>query len=202
MARSELGPDGWTIPPERTKNHHPHLVPLSELASAQIGEGDGYVFTTTGTTPVSGFSKMKKRLDQAMLKIAREETGDPTLSVAPWRLHDLRRTFSTDLHALGVAPHVVEATLNHVSGHKAGVAGTYNVYEYYDEKCDALGRWARWVALVVDRDRCGAHQQFVSQGDAEARKKAKKAFLDAISEGGQRWARYPRGNVVKLRAVT
>jgi hypothetical protein len=53
------------------------------------------------------------------------------------------------MHALGVAPHVVEATLNHVSGHKAGVAGTYNLAEYRPEKQEALRRWAQHVHGVV-----------------------------------------------------
>src|SRR5215218_5756951 len=44
----------------------------------------------------------------------------------PWRLHDIRRTVAARLAELGVQPHVIEAVLSHVSGHKAGVAGIYN----------------------------------------------------------------------------
>jgi len=65
-------------------------------------------------------------------------------------LHDPRRTVSTMMHErLGVPPHVVEAVLNHVSGHKAGVAGTYNVAEYRAEKQAALTRWTQHVQGVV-----------------------------------------------------
>ena len=39
---------------------------------------------------------------------------------------------------LNIPPHVVEAILNHVSGHKAGVAGTYNRSTYEPEKRTAL----------------------------------------------------------------
>ena len=53
----------------------------------------------------------------------------PTLA-AEWRLHDLRRTAATGMAELGVQPHVIEAVLNHVSGHRAGVAGVYNRATY------------------------------------------------------------------------
>ena len=191
MERGELN-GGWTIPGSRTKNHLEFMVPLSSLAREQIAPtvAGKFVFTTTGTSPVSGFSRIKKRLDAAMLEIARAETGNPELSIPNYRLHDLRRTFSTELHSLRVAPHVVEACLNHISGHKAGVAGTYNKYEYFDEKHDAVERWARWISLVTDRDLYAKHQQHLSRGDDEARKKARETFLDVIAEGGQRWTRY------------
>jgi integrase len=204
MTRGELGMDNWTIAAERVKNHRPHLVPLSALAAEQIaaaagGEGEpGYMFTTNdGRSAVSGFSKSKRRVHEAMTQLAREETSDSEFNIARWTLHDLRRTFSTQLHALGVAPHVVEAALNHVSGHKSGVAGVYNLYEYLDEKRDALERWARWIALVTDRDLYAKHRRFVRddyaekrKDDDEARKKARKIFLDAIVTGGERWERY------------
>ena len=50
---------------------------------------------------------------------------------------------------IGVAPHIVEASLNHVSGAKAGVAGTYNVEVYAEERRQALERWGRHVAQAV-----------------------------------------------------
>ena len=82
-----------------------------------------------------------------MLKVARDD--DPTASIQPWRLHDLRRTAATHMADIGIAPHVVEAVLNHVSGHKAGVAGVYNQAEYRLEKQAALERWAAHVDGVV-----------------------------------------------------
>jgi integrase len=187
---------GWTIPGTRTKNHLEFVVPLSPLAreiiaSAPAVEGKpGFVFTTTGKTAVSGFSRIKKRLDAAMLEVARAETGNPELTFPKFWLHDLRRSFSTQLHALRVAPHVVEASLNHISGHKAGVAGTYNKYEYYDEKHAAVECWARWISLVIDRDLYRKHEAWLASGDDETRKKNRTSFLDSIAEGGQRWARY------------
>jgi len=66
-------------------------------------------------------------------------------TLAPWRLHDLRRTVATRMCDLGIEPHVVEAVLNHVSGTKAGVAGVYNRSLYAGEKRAALALWADHV---------------------------------------------------------
>src|SRR5207248_1252419 len=97
------------IPSTRTKNHRAHPVPLPPLASEIIVgaprvEG-GYVFTTTGHSPISGWSKAKRALDEAM--------GD---GVPPWRIHDLRRSFASGLQRLGVRVEVIERALNHISG--------------------------------------------------------------------------------------
>jgi hypothetical protein len=69
--------------------------------------------------------------------------------------HQLKKLIPRDQEAaagLGIQPHVIEAVLNHVSGHKAGVAGTYNRSTYAREKKAALDLWAdRLVAIVEDR---------------------------------------------------
>jgi integrase len=143
MRRDELGDDGtWTIPGTRTKNHRPHVVPLSPLmreiiATVPVIEG-GFVFTTTGRSAVSGWSKIKTALDSKM------GSGVPA-----WRLHDLRRTAATGMAELGIAPHVVEAVLNHISGARAGVAGIYNRAIYAEEKRTALERWSAHVLGLV-----------------------------------------------------
>jgi hypothetical protein len=107
----------WEIPGERTKNKHSHLVPLQSearhllLTAPRISE---FVFTTTGDTAVSGFGKVKARLD-ARIKGMRLSHGLPPL--AAWTFHDLRRTMVTVMNEkLGIAPHVVEAVVNHMSG--------------------------------------------------------------------------------------
>jgi hypothetical protein len=72
--------------------------------------------------------------------------------MAEWRLHDVRRTVATRMADLGVQPHVIETLLNHVSGHKAGVAGVYNRSTYMEEKAAALALWAEHlIALVQGR---------------------------------------------------
>ena len=85
-----------------------------------------------------------------MQEQARAARGDPdTARIPAWRLHDLRRTCATGMAGIGIQPHVVEACLNHVSGAKAGVAGTYNVHSYSVEKTTALERWAQHVEALV-----------------------------------------------------
>jgi hypothetical protein len=94
------------------------------------------MFTTTGTTPISGWSKTKGRLDAAM-------------KTAPWRLHDLRRTAVTGMAELGIRPDVIELAVNHISGSRGGIAGVYNRSELLDERRAALERWAKHVAGLV-----------------------------------------------------
>jgi integrase len=152
MRRDELSGDGatWNIPGSRTKNGRTHVVPLpprvSELIASVRAKAGNFVFTTTGTTPVSGWSRIKDRLDAAMLAAAREE-GRAVFP--PWTLHDLRRTFVTGMVEIRVPPHVVEVTVNHIGGVRSGVAGTYNRSELMDERKEALEHWATHVAGIV-----------------------------------------------------
>ena len=126
--------------PRRTRQEGvEHVIPLSGAAAAilaglpRIGRRDGFVFTTTGETAVSGWSRAKTTLDAAS-------------GVADWRLHDLRRTVATGLASMGVALPVVEKILNHVSGSFGGVAGVYQRFAFADEKREALDAWAARLA--------------------------------------------------------
>jgi hypothetical protein len=94
-----------------------------------------------GAGGFSGWSKCKERIDARILASG--------VKVRPWRLHDQRRTAATRMSDLGTLPHVVEAILNHLSGHKAGVAGIYNRATYRQEKRDTLVRWAEHVASLL-----------------------------------------------------
>ena len=125
----DLGKATWRLSGERTKNGQAHDVHLSEAACAILNEmqrvGD-YVFTVTGTTPVAGFSKVKRRLDAAVLAAQRAELGQECDAVPRWTHHDLRRTAATGMARLGVAPHIADRILNHVAGGLKGVAKVYN----------------------------------------------------------------------------
>lgn len=161
---SELNRDEclWTLPEERCKNGVTHLVPLSTAAIGILDHlsgcdeqknmtwpSKGLVFTTTGRTPISGFSRAKKLLDAAMLKIAKEQASDAgkepeTIEIADWRIHDLRRTMATGFQKLSIRFEVTEATLNHISGmSRAGVAGVYQQHDWKEEKREALEKWAQ-----------------------------------------------------------
>jgi integrase len=147
LRRDELNGTGTEIhlPKERSKNRCAHTIPLSPRAREIIAEmskiaGSAFIFTTSGRVPIIVGSKIKNRLDAAM--------GD----VPPWRVHDLRRTTVTGLGEMGIAPHIIELTINHAGGSRAGVAGTYNKSELLPERRSALERWANHVAgLVADK---------------------------------------------------
>jgi integrase len=140
MRRSEIhnGSD-WVIPASRTKNKREHVVPLSPWVQSLVPEGKGdLIFTTTGKTPISGWSKCKGRLDKRLSDFPH------------WRFHDVRRSVVTGMAELGIAPHIIEAVINHQSGTKAGVAATYNRATHKTEKKLALQRWADHVAGLVE----------------------------------------------------
>lgn len=147
----------WRIAGEITKNRRNHDVPLpstvvaivNSLPRYALGEGAKtadraapvYVFSGDGRKPVSGFSKLKKRVDLA-IEIKRKSLKPNSGPIAHWTWHDLRRSTATGMANLGVPPHVIEAVLNHVSGSKAGVAGIYNLGRYDPERRKALEMWA------------------------------------------------------------
>jgi integrase len=182
IQRGELVGNVWTIPPERAKNHRQHTLVLPPLVLGVIDsvpkvQGD-FVFTRDGRGPLTGFSRAKTQLDEAM--------GGP----APWRLHDLRRTAATGMQKLGVSVEVIERALNHVSGVFGGIVATYQVDPLTDPTADALARWARYVALVTDPDHHAAHREFLANGNEEARKRSRDTFMASIAKGGDEWARY------------
>lgn len=149
----------WSIPPDRTKNGRRQNLPLTRQvvdilrALPRHEDDDGnqspFILSTNARTPISGYSKAKKGIDEAMLRASREETQDPTLTIPPWTFHDLRRTAASGMARLGIAVHVVEAVLNHKSGKISGVAAIYNRHDYAREKRDALVAWANLLDSIV-----------------------------------------------------
>jgi len=143
----------WTIPAGRAKNGREHELPLSDQAVdllsniPRIGRRPPMVFTTTGTSMISGMARAKRRLDERMLAIARQENSKAT--IVPWVLHDLRRTCATGLQRLGVALPVIEKVLNHTSGSFAGIVGVYQRHDFADEKKAALDGWARHIISIT-----------------------------------------------------
>ncbi|MEE7466212.1 hypothetical protein MOF8_04330 [Methylobacterium oryzae] len=147
----------WHLPAERTKNKLPHDVPLPDAAleilqstphrSAQptagaLAEERDLIFGE-GKGAFQGWSNAKAAMDA---RIAKNAPANLKMPMPPWRLHDLRRTMVTGMNDLGIAPHVVEALVNHISGSaKAGVAGVYNRATYATEKREALNAWAEHV---------------------------------------------------------
>jgi integrase len=163
--RDEIGGLQWnevnkdkatiTLPAERVKNAHTHTLPLSAMAQRIIGDiepraGRDSLFGDRSSAGFTAWSAAKADLDKRLKG-----------KVAAFRLHDLRRTVATvmaesppdkehrERRGLGIKPHVVEAVLNHQSGHKAGVAGIYNRATYEPEVRNALAVWAEHLQSII-----------------------------------------------------
>jgi integrase len=132
-----------TLPKEATKNGREHVFPISAravsmLAGQSTQDGSALLFPARGkpNTPFNGWSKCKVTLD----KLA---------NIAPWTLHDLRRTYATGLAHLGTPPHVIERLLNHVTGTISGVAAIYNRASYMKEMTDAVQLWENKLTSLL-----------------------------------------------------
>lgn len=131
----------WLIPGRRSKNNRPHIVHLTAASLAELDALSEHrnpewdlVFTTNGANPISGFSKVKSRLD--------------TLSgVEDWRLHDIRTAFASALCDAGEPENVVDRVLNHVASGSApsAVARVYNRADLLPQRAAVLERWADMV---------------------------------------------------------
>jgi integrase len=140
MTWDEIEDGAWTIPAERTKNGRAHRLPLMPMAMDIINSvprlvSRAQLFGTRGTG-FGGWSRCKEDLDKRC-------------GVTGWRLHDIRRTVATRMADLGVQPHIIEAVLNHHSGHKAGVAGVYNRSRYERDVRNALAMWEDHIRALV-----------------------------------------------------
>ena len=130
------------LPGSRTKNERAHQIQLSVqtlkiLLSLPKVEGQDFLFSTNGKTPVSGFSKVKKRLDMLC-------------GVTNWRFHDLRRSFAThSSEKLSVSPVIVDKILNHRTGQVRGVTAVYQRGEYLAERREALQKWGDYIERLV-----------------------------------------------------
>ncbi|MBR0656947.1 tyrosine-type recombinase/integrase [Plastoroseomonas arctica] len=161
---SELALDlaTWTVPSARTKNAKAHVVHLSQPARLLLGavrrvEGQELVFSTTGATPPSGFSRAKTKVDAGMAQEAaadlpprskKHKRGGNCIALG-WRFHDFRRSAVTWLAGAGFPPHVADRLLNHVTGSIGGVAAIYQRAEFLAERKAALEAWGAHVL------RCG-----------------------------------------------
>jgi integrase len=137
----------WTIPAERSKNHREHSLPLGTLALDIIStvpqvDGRDLLFGARTDRGFTSWGEGKRALDAKL--------DD---QVRPWTLHDIRRTLATRMCDIGIEPHVVEQILNHQSGHRRGIVGTYNKSKYSHAVQNAVAAWDRHLrALIEGRD--------------------------------------------------
>jgi integrase len=141
-----VGDDTIIFPASVTKNGREHRIPIgpeaqNHFAAARKMDGSPYVFPAARqrserTTTINGWSKAKARFDK--------ECG-----VSGWTLHDLRRTFATNLQRLGVRLEVTEALLNHVSGTRSGIVGVYQQHQWQSEKREAIRQWEAYLTSLI-----------------------------------------------------
>ena len=91
-------------------------------------------------------SRAKRSIDKQMLAAA-----EGKLEVAPWRIHDLRRTIATGMERLGIRLQVVELLLGHTAGSRGGVIGVYQQHTYGEEKRTAIEKWAQHLSSLLRR---------------------------------------------------
>lgn len=124
-----------TLPAKVTKNRREHTIPFGDRVEELLkrGKTKNYLFPGRGVeTPFDGWSKCKPKFDK--------------LSPLPaWTLHDLRRTFATNLAALGVSVPVTEKLLNHVSGSTGGIVAVYQRHTYAKEMREAMNLWESFI---------------------------------------------------------
>ncbi len=141
LRRSWIEQDTVIFPQGFTKNKREHRLPLPPTAQTLIHDlpetGDLLFPSRTdhGLT-FNGWGKCKARFDEP-------------LEIEPYTLHDLRRTFSSNMAMLGVPIQVTEKILNHISGTISGVAAVYNRYSYHDEMRTALVEYDRYLAKLI-----------------------------------------------------
>jgi integrase len=151
-AELDLKAREWRLPAERTKNGHPHVVPLSDLAITIIKEvmklpSEGLPLFACGDDPLSS-----EAVARTILR-ANEQSKERPLGrfgIAPWSAHDLRRTALTGMARLGVPPIVLGHIANHRTTTRAGVTlSVYSQYSYDQEKRAALTAWADRITSIV-----------------------------------------------------
>ncbi len=147
----------WTVPAERFKAGHQHMVPLTDDAIAVLRElprfrrGDCLFSTSFGDKPVNGWSKAKQRIDRLMLQtlraLARLRGDEPAeVRLEPWVNHDVRRTVRTRLSALRVQDHIAEQVIGHG---RRGIARVYDQHKFEVEKREALDKWQALLRSIV-----------------------------------------------------
>ena len=170
LSELELGSDDapgdavWTLPRERTKRDNALRVPLSAMARSIIKSliadpgrlpNSPFVFSMTGNTAVSGFTKAKRRLDAAIFsarKKAAELSGVEAVPMPHWTVHDLRTTFSTQAcDTLEIDIAVVDRILNHVAtATTSKIMRVYNKSELFEPRKRALAEWANLIERMVE----------------------------------------------------
>jgi integrase len=148
--REEIGGLRWSTIP-LTEPAHAILKARPRLLLSD-GSACNHIFGR-GQRGFADWRGSKLDLDE---RIAATRAAAGQRPMPAWVLHDFRRMLFTTMHdRLGIAPHIVEAILNHV-GHRGGTAGVYNLADYSDAKHIALQKWADHIETLISGKRSAA----------------------------------------------
>jgi len=162
----------WIVPSDRSKTGRALKVPLPDQAVSEIetaqskSGGDNLVFSTTGATPISGFSRAKTRLDiatQQLLEQAAVDRGDKSTPLPNWRLHDFRRTMVSTMADMGIDPTVADRCLNHkASATMSTVQRVYQQSDLFKQRKHATNAWASKVLEWAGVDTASASSDVIT----------------------------------------
>ena len=144
MRWSEIDGGKWTIPSARSKNGRAHTLPVLPAMGAILDVVPKMATRDAlfGQRSQGGFTAWSWKDCKPVL--------DRRSGVSAWTVHDIRRSVATRMADIGIQPHIIEAVLNHQSGHKGGVAGIYNRSSYEREARAALAMWEDHVRALVE----------------------------------------------------
>ena len=146
----------WAVPGARAKNGRQHVVHLAPAAVAELRRlprpaPDALVFALPGGGGITAFSAIRRRLE-ALIGAERAEADPEARAPEPgtrWTFHDFRRTGVSTLASMGIAPHVADRLLNHVTGAIQGVAAVYQRAQFLEERKAAVLAWAAFVEAAA-----------------------------------------------------
>ncbi|MDE9570786.1 tyrosine-type recombinase/integrase [Xenorhabdus bovienii] len=128
----------WTVPKENSKSGEKIIRPIPECLKPFL---EKLIYQNHKSGYLLGEIKRSGSVSQYGGNIWKKLEHNEE-----WSLHDLRRTFSTKLNELGVAPHVVEQLLGHAL---PGIMAIYNKSQYLPEKLDALNKWCERLDVLA-----------------------------------------------------
>jgi integrase len=142
----DLGTGKLLLPKERTKSNRALELTLPATARAILTS----VPRRVGRDQLFGGGKAGfNAWSYSTLSLNARITEAEGRALAPWRLHDARRTVRTGMGKIGIKPHIAELVLNH-AGHKGGIGGVYDHYDYQPEIADALAKWEQYLLTIVE----------------------------------------------------
>lgn len=133
----------WHLPGERTKTGAAIDIPLPASAVDALRELHRLACGSEWVLPARKMQhNFIPHIHENTLNVALAKVKPLMPGVAPFCIHDFRRTARTHLAALGITPHVAERCLNHKI---KGIEGIYNRHDYFDERRAALELWADFI---------------------------------------------------------